>query len=143
MKVEFRAIGTGPANWLVLADESAAPLNARISGWQPRFSSSPQEEPGFNAPGVAVFDNGNGKWTVGFLVERFHTTADAALTFLATHSPAVAGLGNVDLKITVGGAITFLVAAACTEITPEPHSDQNTRIRYTFTSGLYTNTNQP
>jgi hypothetical protein len=142
VQIAYRANGSGVGGWAILADEAVAALGARISGYQPKFSQSPAEEPGFGAPCIGVYDNGNGKWTLSFLVERFHATPDAALAFIAA-TPGFIGIGNLDLKITVGAQVNFLVNCAVTEFTPEPHSDVNTRIRHGFTGGIYTSTNQP
>ncbi|HXI73451.1 MAG TPA: hypothetical protein VNN22_24170 [Verrucomicrobiae bacterium] len=137
MKIEYRAAGNGVGGWTVLADESVAALGARISGFQPKSVSQPAIEPGFGAGGVAVYDNGNDTWTVSFLIERQHASPDSAVTFLAAHPAMFSTLGNLDLKITQGGSITYMAAVARTEFTPDPASDQSTRCRYAFVGGSY------
>ena len=140
MKIEYRAAAAGNAPYTVLADESVAALAARISGYQPAMTSSPDEEPGFGAGGIAVFDNGNQKWRLAFVIERQHASPDAAGLFLAQHPLTFGTLGNLDLKITIAAQVIYFPACALTEFTPDPHSDQSTKIKYAFTGGSYTDT---
>jgi hypothetical protein len=100
---------------------------------------SPQEEPGFGAPGVAIFDRANQRWKIAFSIERVHATPDAALLFLVAHPAAFAALGNLDLQIIFGAATVYFPACAVTEFTPEPFGNiQSTRVRYAFVGGSYT-----
>ena len=138
MKIAYRAATVGGGAYTTLADESAPTLAEKISGYQPVMTGGAQEEPGFGAAGVAVFDNGNKKWKLGFSVERLHATPDAAAQFLATHPLTFAALGNLDLQITVGAAVLYFPGCAATEFTPDPHSDQSTKCRYSFSGGIYT-----
>ena len=140
MKVEFRAAAVGAGAYTVLADESVSTLAASIGGYQPKLACTPQIEPGFGAAGIAAFDNGNDTWHVSFSVERVHASPDAALLFLSAHPATFSGLGNLDLKITVGSQVLYLPACAVTEFTPDPHSDQSTKCRYAFVGGSYTAT---
>jgi hypothetical protein len=117
-------------------------LAEKISGYQPALVMSPLEEPGFGAAGIAVFDNANQKWKLSFTVERVHASPDAAAAFLVAAPLALAAIGNLDLQITVGATVVYFPACAVTEFTPEPHSDQSTKIRYAFAGGSYT-TNAP
>ena len=141
-KIEYRAAGTG--TYTTLADESptatTAALAERITGLCPKLRASPQIQPGYGAAGVTVFDRGNRQWDLSFTVERVHADEGAAALFLATHPLDFTTLGNLDLKLTTTERVTYLAACAVTEYTPDPHSDQSTRIRYGFTSGNYTNT---
>src|SRR5690348_13065371 len=102
MKIAYRVAAIGGAGYITLADEANPVLAEKISGYQPGLAKSPQEEPGFGAAGIAVFDTGNQKWKLSFTVERVHASPDAAALFLAVHPVAFAAVGNLDLQITVG-----------------------------------------
>jgi hypothetical protein len=138
MIIAYRVAAVGGAGWLTLANESAPTLAEKISGYQPVLGKSPQEEPGFGAAGVAVFDVANARWKLAFIIERQHGTPDAAALFLVNHPLAFAAAGNLDLQITIGATVVYFPACAVTEFTPEPHSDQSTKIRYAFAGGAYT-----
>ena len=137
-KIEFRAAGVG--DYSILADETVATLAAKISGYCPKMSKQPQEEPGFGAPGVAVFDTGNQKWSLNFTVARAHDDEGAAVAFIATHAAAIGAIGNLDLKITTYTGVVYMPNCALVEFSPEPASDKSTTIRYGFTGGVYTAT---
>lgn len=138
LSISYRVAAIGGAGWLVLANSIAPTLAEAISGYQPQLSKSPQEEPGFGAAGIAVYDNGNQKWKLGFIVERTHASPDAALQFLSLHAAGFGAAGNLDLQIIVGAVTVYFPACAVTEFTPDPHSDQSTRIKYGFVGGSYT-----
>lgn len=143
-KIEYRAAGSGSFA-SVLADEgdpAAGGLASRITGLCPKLRMSPQIEHGYGAASVSVFDRGNQQWDLSFTIERVHTDESAAAIFLANHPADFCAQGNLDLKLTTTGGITYMAACAVTEFTPDPHSDQSTRIRYAFVGGSYT-TNEP
>lgn len=140
MIISYRPAAIGGAGWIVLASEPAPTLAERISAYQAALAKGPQEEPGFGAPGVAVFDLANQKWRLSFTVERLHASPDAALQFCALHPAAFGAVGNLDLQIIVGAVTVYFPACAVIEFTPEPHSDQSTKTRYAFTGGSYTPT---
>ena len=138
MKIAYRIAAVGGAGYTTLADEGSPTLAEKISGYQPALAKSPYEAPGYGAAGVAVFDMGNQKWKIAFIIERVHATPDAAAQYLVTHPLAFAAIGNLDLQITVGATVIYFPACAVTEFSPEPHSDQSTKIKYAFTGGSYT-----
>ncbi len=139
MKIEYRPASTGPTvTYSVLADESDTTLAPAISGFQPALSLSPQVTPVYGAAVPVALDLGNANWKLTFTVERQHVTPDAALAFI--QAEPLKFTGNQDLRITVGAQITYLANCVRTELTPDPHSDQSTRIRYTFVNGNYTQT---
>lgn len=129
---------TGGGGYITLADEGTPTFAEKITGFQPVLAKSPMEEPGFGSLGIAIFDTGNQKWKVSFSIERVHASPDAAALFLALHPAAFAAVGNLDLQITVGTSVIYLPACAVTEFTPDPHSDQSTKTRYSFIGGSYT-----
>ena len=139
MKVEFRAasIGNG-VNYTTLANEGAPTLAEKISGFQPAMTLSPDEQPGFGSAGIAVYDNANQKWKVTFIIERVHASPDAAEAFKSAEAARIGAIGNLDLKITTGATVNYLPAAATVEFTPDPQSDQSSKIRYAFIGGQYT-----
>ena len=103
------------------------------------MSKSPFNINGYGALATLPVDMGNAGWRLGFIVERLHASADAALEYLAAHPAAFSSLGNLDLKITVGAKVTYMLNSVATEFAPNPHSDLSTICRYTFTGGSYTN----
>lgn len=142
MKIRIRAAAVGGVFTTVLADESVATLAAAISGYVVTLTKSPQKDllaQATGAPiGVSVQDIGNAEWKMTFGVERVHATPDAASLFIETVLIGFAAVNNWDLEITIGAQVTFLVNAVVTAVTPNPHSDQSSFIKYEFTSGLYT-----
>ena len=137
MKVEYRTpAGTGA--YTVLADDSVTTLAAQISGFQPAYSKSPMQAPGYGAAVPVTLDLGNGHYRIAFSVDRVHASADAAALFLLNEMAKFTG--SLDLKITVGAQVTYLAGTVLTECTPDPQSDQSTKIRYAFNGGLYTTT---
>jgi hypothetical protein len=140
MKLAYRAaaINGQTTGYTVLADEGNPTLAEKITGYQPVLAKSPFEAPGYGAAGVTVVDMGNEKWKIAFVIERVHASPDAAAQFLVQHPAAFAAISNVDLQITVGATVIYFPACAVTEFTPDPHSDQSTRIKYAFSGGNYT-----
>jgi hypothetical protein len=139
MKIEYRMASVGDdTDYTVLADESVSTLGAAISGFAPAFSISPMVTPAYGAAVPIALDLGNGNWKVVFTVERQHASADAALAFI--QAEPLKFTGNQDLKITVGAQVTYLANSVRTEVTPEPHSDQSSKIKYSFGYGNYTQT---
>jgi len=138
--INYRAAATGSGtSYVPLASEVAPTLAEKISGYQSALTLTPQEEAGFGAGGIAVFDRGNQKWRISFSIERMHATPDAALLFLVAHPAAFAALGNLDLQIIFGAATVYFPACAVVEFTPEPFGNiQSTKIRYAFSGGSYT-----
>lgn len=139
MKISFRPAQTGGAasTYSVLADESNPTLQEKISQYQAAASKNPMEVPGYQSASVLVLDLGNVKWKLGFIIERVHATPDAALAFIVQQQAAVAGIGAVDLAITVGAQTDYFPACVVTEFTPEPHSDQSSKIKYGFAGANY------
>lgn len=135
MKIEYRT-PAGSGSYSILADESVATLAAAISGFQPVVNKSPMVEAGYGAAVPVTLDLGNANYRASFTVERVHASPDAALLFVQAEPLKFSG--NVDLKITQGAQVTLLLGGALTELTPEPHSDQSTKIRYAFAGGQYT-----
>jgi hypothetical protein len=136
MKIEYRT--AGGSTYSVLADDSVTTLAAAISGFQPVASKSPMQMPAYGATNPVTQDLGNMNWRLSFTVDRFHATADAAAAFIAAEPLKFPG--NVDLKFTIGAQVTYLANTALSGFTPDPHSDQSTRITYAFTGGNYTTT---
>lgn len=140
MKIEYRTPhGTG--SYTTLADDASATLADKISGFTIPFSKSPQVEPLAGGTKPFVQDRGNATWTLGFVVDRQHASADAAALFIATES-AIFGavLTNFDLKITIGAQVMYLVRAALTGFVPRPLSDKSTLIQYSFVATNWTAT---
>ena len=138
MKIEYRSAQTGSGAYTVLADEGTSALGAAISGFHPHPSKSPMMVSGYAAPTVVAVDMGTVLWALEFMVERVHTSADAAAAFELAEAANFAG--NVDLKITIGAQVTYLVATALLTIDPGPRSDQSSQLKYSFTGGNYTTT---
>ena len=93
---------------------------------------------GYGAAVPVTLDLGNGHYRIAFSVDRVHAGADAAALFLLNEMAKFTG--SLDLKITVGAQVTYLAGTVLTECTPDPQSDQSTKIRYAFNGGLYTTT---
>lgn len=139
MKIEYRPASTGSGvAYSVLADETDTTLVPAISGFQPAFTLSPQVTPAYGTAVPIALDLGNATWKLSFTVERQHASPDAALAFI--QAEPLKFTGNQDLRVTVGAQVTYLANCVRTELTPDPHSDQSTRIRYTFANGNYTQT---
>jgi hypothetical protein len=136
MKIEYRTAGSG--SYTVVADESVSTLGAAISGFAPAFTLSPQVTPAYGAAVPIALDMGNANWKLSFTVERQHASADAAVAFI--QAEPLKFNGNQDLKITVGSQITYLANCVRTELSPDPHSDQSTKIKYAFGYGSYQTT---
>lgn len=142
MKIEYRTPSGGAGAYTELADDSLTTgTQSRISGYKPSLRASPIKVPLALSLGQAFasFVRGaEGDFSISFLVERQHGTADAALLFLQTHPTAFAIADQFDLKITVGAQVVYFPACAITSLDPDEHSDQSTRVRYTFVGGTYT-----
>ena len=136
MKIEYRPAGSG--TYSVLADEADTTLAPAISGFQPAFCLTAQVTPAYGAAVPVALDLGNANWKLAFTVERQHASADTALAFI--QAEPLKFTGNQDLRITVGAQITYLANCVRTEVTPDPHSDQSSKIRYAFGYGSYKTT---
>jgi hypothetical protein len=137
MKISYTL--TGGTDYTMLADEAnSGGLADAISGFQPRMVKSPQIEQLYQSQGVFVADRGNAQWTLSFSVARVHASADAAAEFIATHAAEFELIRNLDLKIEIGATTVYLTNCAVTEVSPDPHSDKSTFIRYSFVSDDYT-----
>jgi hypothetical protein len=144
LKIEY-VIPTGGAGFTTLCDETpnATGLSDAISSWQIKLAKRPQNQTTAASLGSGgapyVQDQGNGLWDCSWACDRQHASADDALAFIQTHALALntAGL-NFDLRITVGVTVTLLSNTALVSITPDPHSDRSTKIKYAFTGGTYT-----
>ena len=143
MKIEYRTAGAG--GYLTLADTAATTLDV-ISGYKPSMAKQPQQENLFLAAVPFTADLGNARWSLSFQADRQHASASAAQTFLATHAAALAvtmAPGKLfDLRVTLDDGTTkvYLAAAALAGFDPDPHSDQSTIVRYSFSGGSYQNT---
>lgn len=140
MKIEYRT-PPGTGSYTILADDAnSSGLNDSIFGYQASLAKNPQNDPLAFSLAPYVRDTGNGTWTLSFGVERTHITPNAALLFILTHSAALNVLAELDLKITVGAQVVYFANCVLTRFEPDPHSDQSTRIGYTFVTGRYTTT---
>ena len=137
MKVDYRPSSSAVGGWLVLADESVAELAARISGYQPVGGKSPMVIHGYSTDGVVVLDMGNWQWTLNFSVEREHADAGASRNFISTHAADIGLLGNLDLRITTDGVVTYMPDCVLTGFKPNPASDKSSFVNYTFIGGSY------
>lgn len=137
-KIEFRVTGSG-GSYATLADESVVGgTGDRISGYQPRMTKEVQQvnlafrDYGFNQ------DRGNQNWVLNFTVDRQHASVDAAFDFISDNASFFSGQQNYDLKITTGATVIYMDNASLTNFDPDPHSDQSSKIRYTFIGSRYT-----
>lgn len=144
MKIEYRTPSGGAGTYTTLADDSTTTGTvSRISAYKPSLHATPIKVPLALSLGQAFasFIRGaEGSYTLSFIVDRQHASADAALLFLQQHPAVFAIAGQFDLKITVGAQVVYLPACAIEMIDPDEHSDQHTLIRYSFVGGSYTTT---
>lgn len=139
MKIEYRTpAGTG--SYTTLADDTSATLADKISAFAPRGAKSPQVEALAGAAAPFVQDRGNQVWTLSFLVDRTHASADAVALFLVTEAAIFSAVANLDLKITVGAQVVYLARCAMTAFDPHPLSDKSSQVVYSFVGKSFTTT---
>lgn len=139
MTISYRT-PPGSGVWTVLASEENPEdgLAEKISGYQATGKKQPFESPAYGQPTGITQDMGNLQVALSFFVDRMHGTADAALQFINMEALRMSAAGNFDVQILVGSETVWLANTVWTEMTPDPASDQSSRIKYGFTGGLYT-----
>lgn len=130
MKIEYRT-PAGSGSYTTLAEDGDA-LAAAISGFAPVKNGQPQLTPLAGATAPFIQERGNKFWTLSFVVDRTHASADAAALFLTTQAAIFDVVTNFDLKITQGAQVLYLARCCNTGFQPAPLSDKSSLIQYQF-----------
>lgn len=125
----------GSGGYVTLADDAnSTGTQDSISQFWPQLTKQPQTEQLALSPQSFVADRGNSLWSLSFTVDRLHATAAAAMLYLLQQGAVFSGQPPVsfDLQINQQGQVFYAPGCALSKFTPDPTSDQSTRVKYEF-----------